>query len=79
MKKKKNSSKTNRHRYWSVSLTENPHPSTTNVQIPVTTHHCCYLSSGFVVDAGQHQRGQEEEEGARSCVNQVLQEDTSTY
>lgn len=45
----------------------------------MTTHHCRNFSSSVVVDAGQHERRQQEEEGAGSGVNQVLQEDTKTY
>lgn len=43
------------------------------------THHCRNLSSSLVVDAGQHQRGQEEEEGADGRVHQVLQPETQTH
>ncbi len=44
-----------------------------------STHHCCYFRSSVVVDADQHERWQEEEEGAGNGVHQVLQEDTETY
>lgn len=39
------------------------------------THHCSNFSPSAVVDEGQHKRRQEEEEGANSRVNQVLQGD----
>lgn len=42
----------------------------------LSTHHCSYLRSSVVVDAGQHERRQEEEEGAGGRVDQVLQGDT---
>ncbi|TNN80491.1 hypothetical protein EYF80_009230 [Liparis tanakae] len=42
----------------------------------LSTHHCRYLRSSVVVDAGQHERRQEEEEGAGGRVDQVLQGDT---
>lgn len=44
----------------------------------LTTHHGCYFTFGAAVDAGQHKRTQEEEDGASGGVNQVLQEDTKT-
>lgn len=37
------------------------------------THHCSNFSPSAVVDEGEHKRRQEEEEGANSRVNQVLQ------
>lgn len=43
------------------------------------THHCCNLGSSLVVDAGQHQRGQEEEEGAGGRVNKVLQPERQAH
>lgn len=41
------------------------------------THHCSDLSPGHVINKGQHKRGQKEEEGAKGCVHQVLQEGTT--
>lgn len=45
-------------------------------QLRQNTHHCSNFSPSHVVNKGQHKRRQEEEEGADSRVNQVLQEGT---
>lgn len=42
------------------------------------THHCSNFRPSPVVNKGQHKRRQEEEEGADSRVNQVLQEGNGT-
>lgn len=45
-------------------------------QMRENTHHCSNFRPSPVVNKGQHKRRQEEEEGADSRVNQVLQEGT---
>lgn len=42
------------------------------------THHCGDFSSRVVIDAGQHQRRQEEKEGAGGRVDHVLQKNKQT-
>lgn len=47
-------------------------------RLVLQTHHCCYFSFSVGLDAGQHERRQEEEQGAGSSVNQVLQANNNT-